>query len=126
MNGGLRRERTYLLDGDPGSGKTTLSLQFLLEEVRNGERCMFVSLSETKEELEASAESHGWSLEGINVLEICASEESLKLDGPYTMYRVLPASMQSRFFAASGSGSSAGRAGQEALTRALSASTAAR
>ena len=86
LNGGLQRERTYILDGDPGAGKTTLSLQFLMEGVRNGEGCMIVSLSESKEELQASAVSHGWSLEGIHVHEIIPSEESLQREGRYTMF----------------------------------------
>lgn len=86
LNGGLTPRRLYLLEGDPGSGKTTLALQFLLEGVRQGQRCMFVTLSETTDELWATAESHGWSLEGIDILEIIASEETLKTDARYTMY----------------------------------------
>ena len=54
----------YLLQGDPGAGKTTLALQFLLEGVRSGERSLYVTLSETRSELEDIARSHGWSLEG--------------------------------------------------------------
>ena len=86
LGGGLTPHHLYLIEGDPGSGKTTLSLQFLIEGVRQGERCMFVTLSETKDELYASAGSHGWTLEGIDVLEIIASEEALKPDAQYTMY----------------------------------------
>ncbi len=86
LYGGLTPHRTYLVEGDPGSGKTTLALQFLFDGVRLGESCMFVTLSESKEELQASAHSHGWSLEGIKVVEIIASEESLKPDARYTMY----------------------------------------
>src|SRR4051812_19335727 len=63
--GGLAANRMYLVDGTPGVGKTTLAMQFLLEGARNGERCLYVTLSETRGELEDVAESHGWSLEGI-------------------------------------------------------------
>ena len=59
LHGGLIAHRLYLVDGHPGAGKTTLSLQFLLEGVRRGEKCLYVTLSETKVELEAGAASHG-------------------------------------------------------------------
>jgi circadian clock protein KaiC len=86
LHGGLVPHRMYLVEGDPGSGKTTLALQFLAEGARLGESCLFVTLSESDEELRASARSHGWSLEGIKVIELIASEESLKPDSRYTMY----------------------------------------
>ena len=53
--GGLIPQRLYLIDGNPGAGKTTLALQFLLEGIRAGEKCLYVTLSETKQELEAGA-----------------------------------------------------------------------
>ncbi len=84
--GGLRPNRLYLLEGDPGAGKTTVALQFLLAGVRAGERCLFVTLSESADELRASATSHGWSLEGIDIFEISASEEKLASDARYTMF----------------------------------------
>ena len=84
--GGLIPHRVYLVEGDPGAGKTTLALQFLLEGVRLGESCMFVTLSESKEELQSSAATHGWSLDGIHILEVIASEESLTPDSRYTMF----------------------------------------
>lgn len=59
LNGGLIAHRLYLVDGDPGAGKTTLSLQYLLEGIKAGEKCLYITLSETKEELIASAASHG-------------------------------------------------------------------
>lgn len=69
LAGGLPRDRLYLVEGTPGTGKTTLALQFLLEGQRLGERGMYVTLSETAE-LRASAASHGWSLDGISIVEL--------------------------------------------------------
>jgi circadian clock protein KaiC len=70
--GGLPRDRVYLLQGDPGVGKTTLALQWLLEGVKRHERCLYVTLSETKEELLSVASSHHWSLDGIELFELPA------------------------------------------------------
>lgn len=84
--GGMLPDRLYLIEGDPGAGKTTLALQFLLEGKRRGESSMFATLSESKEELITSAASHGWSLDGIHIVEIMASEESLTPDARYTMF----------------------------------------
>ena len=86
LRGGLVANRLYLVEGTPGSGKTTLALQFLLAGARLGEAGMFVALSEDEQELKASAASHGWSLDGIDILELVASEESLKPETRYTMY----------------------------------------
>lgn len=63
----------YLVEGDPGAGKTTLALQFLREAVRLGQRALYVTLSETRQELDAVCRSHGWSLEGIDVHEVSAA-----------------------------------------------------
>lgn len=86
LRGGLIPNRMYLVEGDPGSGKTTLALQFLREGVARGESCLFVTLSESEEELRESARSHDWSLDGIEIVEIIASEENLKPDSRYTMF----------------------------------------
>lgn len=86
LNGGLTPERMYLVEGDPGSGKTTLALQFLLAGVSRGERTMYVTLSETTEELADSAASHGWTLDGIDVFQLAASEDGLRADTNYTMF----------------------------------------
>ena len=74
----------YLLEGVPGSGKTTLAVQFLMEGVRRGEPVLYVTLSESEDELRGVAESHGWSLEGITVRELVPSEDSLRSDDQYT------------------------------------------
>lgn len=66
--GGLPRGCLYLIDGNPGVGKTTLALQFLLEGLRHGERCLYITLSETKVELDAVARSHGWDLSGVAII----------------------------------------------------------
>jgi circadian clock protein KaiC len=86
LHGGLTPDRMYLVEGDPGSGKTTLALKFLLEGVGRGEPVLYVTLSETEVELRAVARSHGWSLDGINILELVASEESLTPDSQLTMF----------------------------------------
>jgi circadian clock protein KaiC len=83
--GGFITQRLYLIDGNPGAGKTTLALQFLLEGMRAGEKCLYVTLSETKQELEAGAQSHGWSLEGIEIIELIADEKELESDEQLTM-----------------------------------------
>jgi circadian clock protein KaiC len=87
LGGGLPAGRLYLLEGDPGTGKTTLALQFLLEGQRSGERVAFITLSESKIELAASAASHGWSLDGVDVREYVATADALSPDGQVTMFR---------------------------------------
>src|ERR1041385_3546963 len=86
LHGGLIPHRLYLLDGDPGAGKTTLAIQYLMEGVRRGEKCLYITLSETKDELTAGAKSHGWSLEGIEILELVVDDLELDGDAQVTMY----------------------------------------
>ena len=86
LNGGFPANRLYLVEGDPGTGKTTLALRFLLEGARHGEPVLYVTLSETKEELTAVADSHGWSLEGVSLHELVPPEESLKTETQYTIF----------------------------------------
>jgi circadian clock protein KaiC len=86
LHGGLIPERFYLIEGNPGAGKTTLSLQFLLEGVRAGERCLYITLSETRDELISGAASHGWSLEGIDIVELVSEDVDLTGDEQLTMY----------------------------------------
>src|SRR3954471_14071809 len=74
LGGGFTPDRVYLVEGNPGSGKTTLALQYLFEGRRLGESGLYVTLSETKVELRDVAKSHGWSLDGIAVLELVAPE----------------------------------------------------
>ena len=86
LHGGLAEAGLYAIEGDTGAGKTTLCLQFLLAGVQAGERVLFVTLSESTLELQAMAASHGWSLDGIEILELTASAESLSPDANYTMF----------------------------------------
>ncbi len=86
LHGGLIRDRLYLVDGNPGAGKTTLALQFLLEGVQRDERCLYVTLSETRDELAAGAASHGWSLDGVEMVELLHDEAELDSDNHLTMY----------------------------------------
>src|SRR5918992_2194228 len=86
LGGGLTPNRLYLLEGMPGSGKTTLAFQFLMEGARRGESVLYVTLSETQEEIAAVAASHGWTLDGIAVRELVPSEESLAPGEQYTVF----------------------------------------
>jgi hypothetical protein len=86
MNGGLVRNRLYLIEGLPGSGKTTLALQFLLDGIARGERVLYVTLSESIEELVSVIHSHGWSADGITMRELAPASDSLNPDERYTMF----------------------------------------
>ena len=86
LKGGLPSHRLYLLRGDPGVGKTTLALQFLLEGQRRGERGLYVTLSETKEEVQDIAASHGWDLEGLAIFELSALERALAENAENTIF----------------------------------------
>jgi circadian clock protein KaiC len=86
LSGGLARRRLFLVEGVPGSGKTTLALQYLQAGAQNGEPVLYITLSETEEELRAVAESHGWGLEGIQIRELTPPEAALDPDEQNTMF----------------------------------------
>jgi circadian clock protein KaiC len=86
MAGGYPENHLFLIEGDPGTGKTTLALQFLLEGLRRGERGLYITLSESAAELMGVAQSHGWSLEGIEVFELMPDEDALSPDSQYTVF----------------------------------------
>jgi circadian clock protein KaiC len=86
LGGGFPRNRIYLVEGHPGSGKTTLGLQFLLEGRRQGETGLCIALSENREELEVVAHSHGWSLDGIHLYELEKLEDQFKPEAQYTVF----------------------------------------
>jgi circadian clock protein KaiC len=77
LGGGLDRSRLFLLEGNPGTGKTTIAVQFLIAGAAAGERCLYITLSETDEELRAGAKSHGWDLAGVEVFELVPPESLL-------------------------------------------------
>lgn len=77
LAGGLTRDRVYLLEGNPGTGKTTASMSFLMEGARRGESALYITLSETEDELRATAQSHGWDLSGIDIFELVPPESLL-------------------------------------------------
>src|ERR1043165_4238668 len=83
---GFPRNCVYLIQGDPGSGKTTVALQFLLEGVRRGESVFYVTLSETREELLRVTRSHGWSLDKIPLLELSAIDQLLRPEPHTTVF----------------------------------------
>lgn len=86
LGGGLPKGHLYLIEGDPGTGKTTLALQFLLEGAANGERGIYVTLSESKRELEQVAASHGWSTDSLVIYEMVSPEEDLGPEAQYTVF----------------------------------------
>jgi circadian clock protein KaiC len=86
LMGGLPRNRFILLEGAPGTGKTTLAIQYLLEGVKKGESGLYITLSESKEELKGVAESHGWDLSDISLFDLDASDEEGLPDGQYTFF----------------------------------------
>ena len=86
LTGGFVPNRLYLVEGMPGSGKTTLAFQFLLEGVRQGEKVLYVTLSETAEEITAVADSHGWDLTGVSIRELVPTAETLQPAEQYTVF----------------------------------------
>lgn len=86
LRGGLPKNRLYLVEGNPGTGKTTLGLQFLIDGERKGESGLYITLSESKEELIAVGHSHGWSLDKLTIHDLTVSGDSLKEDSRYTVF----------------------------------------
>ena len=93
LGGGLPTNHIYLLDGEPGAGKTTLGLQFLIEGAKQGERGLYVTLSESRRELLAVAEAHGWSLDGIDIFEL-TTEGSIDVEESYTIFHPAEVELQ--------------------------------
>jgi len=86
LAGGFPRNRLLLIEGEPGTGKTTLALQFLLEGVRAGETALYVAFSESEDELKGMAASHGWSLDGLRLLDVNSLGERFKPEEQYTVF----------------------------------------
>src|SRR6478735_4400723 len=81
LSGGFSRGHVFLVEGAPGTGKTTVALQFLLEGAKAGEKCLYITLSETERELRDGAASHGWALDGgIEIFELLPPESLLNSD----------------------------------------------
>ena len=86
LNGGFPAGHFFLVEGEPGTGKTTLGLQFLMEGARRGENVLYVTLSESQVEVEKVARSHGWSLGGVTVFEFTPTEDSLRPEDQYSAF----------------------------------------
>jgi circadian clock protein KaiC len=86
LRGGFPQNCLFLVTGPPGAGKTTLAMQFLLAGIRGGERCLYVTLSETRREIEKVARSHGWDVSRIDMTELVPSERSLAADAQLTVF----------------------------------------
>jgi KaiC/GvpD/RAD55 family RecA-like ATPase len=87
LGGGFPARRLFLIEGAPGSGKTTLALQFLLAGAENSEKGLYVTFSETEDEVRAVAESHGWALDGIHLQELSTLGDRLKNEERYTVFQ---------------------------------------
>ena len=86
LRGGLPANRLYLLKGSPGVGKTTIALQFLLEGLRIGQKSLYITLSETRDEIAAVARSHGWNIDGLAIFELSALEQQLAQESQNTVF----------------------------------------
>ncbi|HEY4212418.1 MAG TPA: ATPase domain-containing protein [Steroidobacteraceae bacterium] len=86
LRGGFPQDCLFLVTGLPGTGKTTLAMQFLLEGVRRGERCLYITLSETQAEIDKVARSHHWNISGIRVAELIPSEHNLSPEAQLTVF----------------------------------------
>ncbi|APV51939.1 circadian clock protein KaiC [Betaproteobacteria bacterium GR16-43] len=97
LGGGFTSNRLYLVEGMPGAGKTTLAMQFLLAGIEAGERALYVTLSESEEELRSIAGSHGWDHTGIDTLEVVPTDDSLDPESQYTVFHPSDVELASAF-----------------------------
>src|SRR5258708_16571424 len=86
LNGGLPHGRLYLIEGDPGAGKTTLALQFASTGAKKGEKSLYITLSESRKDLAHAAQSHGISLDNIDIVELVPNENDLLPEQQYTVF----------------------------------------
>lgn len=86
LSGGFPRGHVYLIQGEPGTGKTTLGMQFLLEGARQLERVLYITFSETRQELSTIAESHGWDIGRVHLLELSAIEPQIRPESLNTLF----------------------------------------
>jgi circadian clock protein KaiC len=86
LGGGLPSGHVYLVEGEPGTGKTTLAMQFVAEGLSLGEKVLYVTLSESRQELLSVARSHDFRLDGVRILELKPNEQDLKPEGQYTVF----------------------------------------
>ena len=96
LGGGLPPGHVYLLEGEPGTGKTTLALQFVAEGVRRGEKVLYITLSESREDLSTVARTHGLDIAGADILELRPSDEELKPEGQYTVFHPAEVELKDR------------------------------
>jgi circadian clock protein KaiC len=86
LRGGFPQHCLSLISGTPGAGKTTLAIQFLMAGAKRGERCLYVTLSESRQEIDKVARSHGWDLAGITIVELVPSEQNLSTESQLTVF----------------------------------------
>ena len=86
LGGGLPGGHIYLIEGESGAGKSTMGLQFLLAGRQRGEKCLWITMAETERELLEAAASHGWSLEGIDILNLLLPQAALNTEERYTFF----------------------------------------
>jgi circadian clock protein KaiC len=96
LGGGLPRGHFYLLEGEPGTGKTTMALQFVMQGLRQGEKALYVTLSESRRDLLVVADAHGFKIDGLDMLELLPGEHDLGPDGQYTVFHPAEVELSNR------------------------------
>src|SRR4051794_15559940 len=86
LHGGFPEHRIYLIEGDPGAGKTTVAMQFLMRGLQDTGRALYVSMSETADELRAMAASHDWDISNLPIFECVPAEANLSPENQYTFF----------------------------------------